>query len=151
MGQEKSPVMRQEMPKGLRPLDWVYRCFRLATCLNTTSQNQSSQVFHPVPGDVLQGDRVLHSELVGLTLYPRLLDQHTCICCQTWQRKISTSWILLVGHMGGIEASVETCKCHQHMLVQLADLAHCSAMFWLKYNPPILFSQKMSKHNLQKI
>merc|ERR1719500_1583759 len=33
-----------------------------------------------MPGDVLQGDRVLHSELVGLTLHPRLLDQHTCVC-----------------------------------------------------------------------
>ena len=105
-------VRRQEMPKG---------CFRLATVITIP------RIF-PVPGDVLQGDGVLHSELVGLTLHPHLLDQHTCICCQTWQRKISTSWILLVGHMGGIEASVETCKCHQHMLVQLADLAHCSAI-----------------------
>ena len=46
IGQEKSPVMRQEMQKGLRPFDWVYRCFRLATCLNTTNRHHSLWNLH---------------------------------------------------------------------------------------------------------
>ena len=29
-----------------------------------------------------------------------------------------------------VEVKLETCKWHQHMLIQLADLAHCSAILW---------------------
>ena len=51
-----------------------------------SQQDKSCEVPFPiiplVPGDVLQGDGVLHSELVRLTLNPRLLDQHTRICSQ---------------------------------------------------------------------
>ena len=38
-----------------------------------------------------------------------------------------------------VEVKLETCKWHQHMLIQLADLAHCSAILWsmciLQYCP----------------
>ena len=64
IGQEKSPVMRQEMPKGLRPFDWVYRCFRLATCLNTTSQNQFSHI--PIFPYLVMYSKVTGSSTVSL-------------------------------------------------------------------------------------
>ena len=81
--------MRQEMPNGLRPLDWVYRCFKLATCLMRGNYSSDGPGFRiqtqkilRLPGDVLQGDGVLHGELVRLTLHPCLLDQHTRVSCQ---------------------------------------------------------------------
>ena len=40
-----------------------------------------------LPGDVLQGDGVLHGELVRLALHSRLLDQHTRVSCQAWEKQ----------------------------------------------------------------
>lgn len=131
--------MRDEIPKGLRPLLCVYRCTkyrcRHVSCIDEITALVSHDLsvktlevfgylFHvgDVAGDVLHSDRILYSQAVALTLHSSSVNQNPCICGQACRleepgKMYRVCMILILLPTPKIIASFTVCILDSHTLL----------------------------------